>query len=533
MKLSDDLHGTIPDVCLPCGLFRSCQSPWLMGRGPLDAEYLGLFEAPGSTEDEQMAILVGPAGKKQDEIFAKANAPPMRLENAVLCFPRDIKTPKANHIRACRGFWIARAKSMANLKKVICFGKVALASVLDEEPGPLVKYRLSAITVPEFPNYVFFVTYHPSYVRRNPQAEAWVLEDLDFAFKWPEVGGASAPDGEDLIADKGDDPKRGWFILNSERPIMTIDLEHTGLVVDNVNPWPKHGKVADLLLICWKSRTSSGHWRLDQGGFPPVVKEHLLNPDAITIIQNAPHELAWLKVCYDLWPTGMIYDLMIAFHLLDENYPTRSLEGIVKHLFKREMKKEDFWKTFRISGIEWDPLIDYCMNDVIETEKCSKLTALRMVGQQLDRLFIHEMANRLTMSWARILGTRYNLEEADIRKQQCEDASTVLTEKLRRIAGNWEFNPNAPGQVLEILKRYSARIQNSDVTSLRRLIHRNPENVFATLMLEYRRLQSELRYINNYAEEVYDDGLMHPNLDPTTETGRLRSSNPNMLNVMK
>jgi uracil-DNA glycosylase family 4 len=523
--------GLIPDVCLPCGLFRECKSPWLLGRGPKDAEILGLFEAPGPTEDAEGAILIGPSGKKQDAIFARANMPPIRLENVVLCYPKHVATPKMNHIRACRGFWIALAKRMPNLKKVICFGRIAIASVLDEEPGTLTKYRLSALKIPEFPDLVFFATYHPSYVRRNPQAEAWVLEDLDFAIRWPNV--ESEPDLPDISIPQEDMSGAFWSVLDSSRPIMTIDLEHTGLLINNANPWPKNGKVADLLLVCWKTRTDSGSTRLDVGGLPEPIIQHLKDPKAITILQNAPHELAWLHVNYGLWPAGTIFDVMIAFHLLDENYPTRSLEGIVKHLFHRDMAKEDFWRTFHLSGIDWPALTQYCMQDVIETEKAAKLLALRLRKQDLDKLFVHEMANRLTMSWARILGTRYNLEKAEVQAQQCIDNSTILTEKLRQLAGNWEFNPNAPGQVLEVLQRYNSRITSSDVTNLRRLLNRQPENTFALHMLEYRRLQSELRYLNNYKSEVYDDGLMHPDFQPTTETGRLRCSGPNMLNVMR
>lgn len=542
-----------PKCCRSCRSFEDCFSPAIDGKGNKDARVLCLFDAPTKDDDEIGQILAGPSGKRMDDIACNlfiqkgldVSPDAARWENVVMCHPSVEKTPKIDTIRYCRGFWITKANEMPNLEKIICFGTVALTSVLDQAPGKLDRWRRRAIKVPEFPHWDVFATYAPGYTlgHKNPQAEKWVLEDLEFALNW----NAEAPRRDDLldagtsVAEKDDrllwaipgpkDNKKEWWILNPHRLYLSWDLEHTG--TKNKSPWPDaEGNVGELMLACWSTRFSQGRSRLDHGVPAATFRSLFDSPSTTHIVFKATHDIPWLNVNYGILPKGPLYDPMIAYQLLDENYPDKSLEGICKRVFNAEPWKKVFWDNFSWDDPDWNKLIAYCEEDVIWTTRLAFWSAQQLVEQGLEKLFVHEMVNRMTTIEGICLGVPYDVDCAEGLRDQLLLESEAYHARAAEMAGK-EINLNAPAQVLSVLKVLNRRVRDTSTPTLRRWLWRHPDTPFVRMLLEYRRLQSKLRYLTHYRKTLRQDTRFHADMEPMTETGRYRCSGPNLMNVMR
>jgi len=531
-----------PPECLECGAFRTCQSPWLTGRGGLDSENLFLFDAPDEVADTHGVIVCGPTGELWERLAKQAGVDypnHARYDNVVMCSPHG--DPNMKTIRLCRTFWVKRITQMPNLKRVICMGKIALTSVLNEQvKGRLDTFRRQTLYVPEFPKLIFFVTYHPAAAKTNPALHNVIIEDIKYALE---------TDGSEVNVDAEDEalivePVKNihsstsmWSILGEsrDRPVLTLDFEHSGIVYENPMPWKRNGQVGELLLCAYDIHLPdvSGVTRLDIAPLPDRVIEVLANPNSYLIAFNVHHELAWLYITYGIWPAGRLFDPMIGFHLLDENYPDKSLEGILKKVFQTVPYKGEFWKTFNPSNINWSGLGNLCMQDVNNTRRLARWIAKCLLDQDLHRLFDHEMANRATSTYGTIRGVRYNLEEAVKQASALTEEAVKLETLLRGITNVPELNFASPDQLLPILQLFDPKITSTDATTLRKLLWRQPENLFASRLLALKRVQTQLRYLHNYEQQVFDDGLMHFDSHPMSRTGRHRASGPNLQNVMR
>ena len=315
--------------------------------------------------------------------------------------------------------------------------------------------------------------------------------------------------------------------------MLVFDFEHTGILYDNPMPWPRNGKVGELLLVGYACGSTHGVTRLDIGPLPPTMITLLNDPKAYIVAFNIHHELAWLYHTYGIWPAGKLFDPMIGFHLLDETYPDKSLEGILKKIFKIEPYKASFWRNFNVSNMDWGALSNYSRLDITHTTRLAKWVANVLQQQGLTRLFDHEMANRATATYGTIRGVRYNLQKAAEQAAALAAEALEVEKWLRDTAGSPTLNLASPQQVLPILQLFDPNVRATDATTLRRLLWTQPENTFASNMLRLRRIYSQLRYLSNYEKTVYDDGLMHFESHPMSKTGRLRANSPNLQNVMR
>jgi DNA polymerase I-like protein with 3'-5' exonuclease and polymerase domains len=259
-----------------------------------------------------------------------------------------------------------------------------------------------------------------------------------------------------------------------------------------------------------------------------------MNSQATTqIIFKAPHDIAWMHHTYGYFPAGPLYDPMIAYHLLDENYPDKSLEGICLRVFNNVKPwKKEFWAGFDWGDIDWEALVEYCGIDTVMATRLAFWTAQKLVEEGLEKLFVHEMANRMTTIEGICLGVPFDQGEAESLRDGYLLEAEAMGVRAAEMVGR-EINLNAPGQVLEVLKTLNRRVRDTSTPTLRRWLWRTPDTPFVRLMLEHRRLQSKLRYLKHYQNTLRVDRRFHADMEPITETGRYRCSGPNLMNVMR
>lgn len=153
----------------------------VFGSGNPEAKIMFIGEAPGEEEDIEGKPFVGKAGKLLTDIITKG----MRIEreevyiaNVVKCRPPENRTPKPIEGLTCLPFLKGQI-SIISPQVIVCLGKVAASYLLQrgEQMSQLRGRWFDYNGIPAM------VTYHPSYLLRNPSAKVYVWKDIQEVMK--------------------------------------------------------------------------------------------------------------------------------------------------------------------------------------------------------------------------------------------------------------------------------------------------------------------------------------------------------------
>ncbi|MCT8267608.1 UdgX family uracil-DNA binding protein [Afifella sp. JA880] len=147
----------------------------VLGEGPLDADIVFVGEQPGDQEDRQGRPFVGPAGQLLDRAMAEAGIErgSVYLTNAVKHFKFEMRgkrrihqKPTVSEVKHYR-WWLMAELEFLSPRLVVALGGTA-ALALSGRQVSVTKMRGRQ----EFPPFAGFLTVHPSYLLRLPDAEA-------------------------------------------------------------------------------------------------------------------------------------------------------------------------------------------------------------------------------------------------------------------------------------------------------------------------------------------------------------------------
>jgi DNA polymerase len=178
-ELRDQAEG-----CRRCPLWRDATQT-VFGEGPESATVVFVGEQPGDQEDLAGKPFVGPAGQMFDSVLEDADFDRKKtyVTNAVKHFkfePRGKRRihskPNAGEIQACR-WWIDHELDFIKPELVVALGATAAQSLLGKAV-PVTKLRGS--TVEREDGLKVFITVHPSYLLRIPDAAAKQAERQHF-----------------------------------------------------------------------------------------------------------------------------------------------------------------------------------------------------------------------------------------------------------------------------------------------------------------------------------------------------------------
>jgi DNA polymerase len=132
-------------------------------------------EAPGADEDAQGEPFVGPAGQLLNRIITACG---MKREevyicNILRCRPPGNRTPLPNEAANCREY-LDCTLDLIRPKFICCLGACAAQNLLDTTTSAT---RLRG-RFHDYQGMPVLVTYHPSYLLRNPAAKRDVWEDM-------------------------------------------------------------------------------------------------------------------------------------------------------------------------------------------------------------------------------------------------------------------------------------------------------------------------------------------------------------------
>ena len=167
----------------PCQLCRelaATRKQTVFGVGNPRARVVFFGEAPGADEDRQGEPFVGRAGQLLTKIIEACGwqRSDVYIMNVLKCRPPENRNPSPEETAKCRPFF-ERQFEILRPEFIVCVGTVPAQALLEttESVGKLRsrfhRYRDSQV----------LVTYHPSYLLRNPSAKKYVWEDMQLLLK--------------------------------------------------------------------------------------------------------------------------------------------------------------------------------------------------------------------------------------------------------------------------------------------------------------------------------------------------------------
>jgi len=170
--------------CRRCPLYEHATQA-VFGQGPARADVMFVGEQPGDQEDLAGLPFVGPAGKVLDSAVEKVGIARDRVyvTNTVKHFkftPRGKRRihqrPDGGEIQACK-FWLNLEIGLVQPRIIVALGVTAAQSLLGKT-FTISKLRGAPITMDD--GTMLFVTNHPSYLLRIPDAESKARERARF-----------------------------------------------------------------------------------------------------------------------------------------------------------------------------------------------------------------------------------------------------------------------------------------------------------------------------------------------------------------
>ena len=181
----EELKG-LADRCHACQMADSRVNTVLAAGAP-GCPIVIVGEAPGRDEDLQGFPFVGKSGQLLDNILAAVNlhrGKEVAIINVLKCRPPFNRDPKPEEASACRAFLMRQLELLAP-KVLILMGRHAVNALLPEPADR----SIEALREKRFECSLFgrsvptVVTYHPSYLLRNPVAKEKSWHDMLFAKK--------------------------------------------------------------------------------------------------------------------------------------------------------------------------------------------------------------------------------------------------------------------------------------------------------------------------------------------------------------
>jgi len=300
--------------CAACGLYSSVESPRMKPYGNFKREIMNIGEAPGEAEDASGMPWQGKTGHLLKRMYKKVGIDLFEdciNLNAVNCRPTDKegynRPPTNNEILNCRTR-VLKAIDKYKPSVIVLLGTSAIASVIGnhwkKDLGSVSKWRGFCIPEQDYNAWVCPV-FHPSYVERGErEIETIYLQDFQriaevidkplLKYRVPKI---------EVIEDLS--------VLYDVPDLVAFDYETTG-----IKPHEKGHRI-----ICASVATSEDHAYTFM--MPNTKKERqpfidmLANSQISKMAHNMKFEITWSRVRLRTEVNNMLWDSMLAAHILD------------------------------------------------------------------------------------------------------------------------------------------------------------------------------------------------------------------------
>ncbi|MEH0021568.1 MAG: DNA polymerase I [Desulfobacter sp.] len=361
------------------------------------------------------------------------------------------------------------------------------------------------------------------------------------------------------FAEKADKTKKIYKLVTGipELEKLAKVLENKGVFAVDTETTSKKPMAADLVGISFSYMEDTGFYipvnHTQAGDLEQPSKEEILrifkplleNPDIHKVGQNIKYDYIVLAK-YGIDLQGIVFDTMIASHLLNPGTRGHSLDRIAMNLFGYKMisYEEVAGKGKNQIGFQDVPLdmaADYAAEDADLTFMAFQELQKQIRDKDLAPLMeTIEVPLIPVLARMELAGIRVDAAELFRMSQAFETELRTLEKEIYDLAGE-TFNINSSQQLgvilfeklkLKTIKKTKKKTgYSTDVQVLTKLAetHEMPEK-----LLRYRTLgKLKSTYVDALSQLVHPDtGRIHTSFNQTiTVTGRLSSSNPNLQNI--
>lgn len=361
------------------------------------------------------------------------------------------------------------------------------------------------------------------------------------------------------FAEKADKTKKIYKLVTGipELEKLAKVLENKGVFAVDTETTSKNPMAADLVGISFSYMEDTGFYipvnHTQAGDLEQPSKEEILrifkplleNPDIHKVGQNIKYDYIVLAK-YGIDLQGIVFDTMIASHLLNPGTRGHSLDRIAMNLFGYKMisYEEVAGKGKNQIGFQDVPLdmaADYAAEDADLTFMAFQELQKQIRDKDLAPLMeTIEVPLIPVLARMELTGIRVDAAELFRMSQAFEAELRTLEKEIYDLAGE-TFNINSSQQLgvilfeklkLKTIKKTKKKTgYSTDVQVLTKLAetHEMPEK-----LLRYRTLgKLKSTYVDALSQLVHPDtGRIHTSFNQTiTVTGRLSSSNPNLQNI--
>ncbi len=163
-------------ACTRCPNLAETRMQTVFGAGDPFARLVFMGEAPGAEEDRTGEPFVGRAGQLLTDIIEKGmllQRTDVYILNTLKCRPPGNRLPHEDEVTQCRPFF-ERQLELIRPEFICCLGLVAAQALLQT------KHTVGQLrgSWHEYQGSQVIVTYHPSYLLRNPAAKQETWKDI-------------------------------------------------------------------------------------------------------------------------------------------------------------------------------------------------------------------------------------------------------------------------------------------------------------------------------------------------------------------
>lgn len=450
-------------------------------------------EAPNAQEHLAGVPFIGQSGQLLREVLTEAGIDPtlQHYTNACLCRPPKNDTPVDASINACRPRLLGEIDQFKP-SFIVCLGATALKSLFPKA-GKVTSLRGQVL---EYQGIPVLVTWHPSYILRNPgQLETFLL-DIQKINQAPPYKEPTF-----RIVDRLPDIPDGTIVY--------IDFETTAK-----DPWKGEIYLTGIQL------DTSDEVLIYHGPKPN------LNPKARYVAHNAQFEYAWFK--YHLGIAPIIHADTMLMHYCTKETPPHDLKSLAQDYLN---VKEDW-------SIDVTRLRAYPVREVAKYLAWDVDTTRALYRRFKDHPVVEEVHYPLLMDalpmCAEIYLKGFPVDEVYLQNL-CWELEDGANQKKLEFQGLCPgVLPSSPQQVskhlyeaLSLPDNFEGSTNEEALKSIAHL-HEAPSKLLEIRGLEKLRSTYAVGLLNASSW----DGCVHTRLlQHVAETGRLSSRDPNLQNI--
>lgn len=167
-------------ACTKCEILSKCRTKTVYGEGNVSPRVVFFGEGPGRDEDISGRPFVGKAGQLLTKMIqaCKFEREEVYIMNTVKCRPPNNRNPETTEIENCREYFETQL-DVLRPEYIVCLGLISAQALL--------RNKLSVgMMRGKFHSYFdskVLVTYHPSYLLRQPAAKKAAWTDLQLMLR--------------------------------------------------------------------------------------------------------------------------------------------------------------------------------------------------------------------------------------------------------------------------------------------------------------------------------------------------------------